>query len=69
MSKIVLKTIDDLKEMLHSAIMYAIKKEDLPRINENIKVNIEVPADHKNGDFSSNVAMVYAKSQKLYAII
>lgn len=26
MSKIVLKTIDDLKEMLHSAIMYAIKK-------------------------------------------
>ena len=45
MSKIVLKTIDDLKEMLHSAIMYAIKKEDLPRINENIKVNIEVPAE------------------------
>ena len=65
MSKIVLKTIDDLKEMLHSAIMYAIKKEDLPRINENIKVNIEVPADHKNGDFSSNVAMVYAKNFKM----
>ncbi len=65
MSKVVLKTIEDLKEMLHSAIMYAIKKEDLPRINENIKVNIEVPADHKNGDFSSNVAMVNAKNFKM----
>ena len=65
MSKIVLKTIEDLKEMLLSAIMEASKKGDLPQINEDITVNIEIPADHKNGDFSSNVAMVNAKNFKM----
>lgn len=65
MSKIVLKTIENLKEMLLSAIMEASKKGDLPQINEDITVNIETPADHKNGDFSSNVAMVNAKNFKM----
>ena len=65
MSKIVLKTIDELKKLLCDAVFEAVRKGRLPEIDENISVNVEIPADHKNGDFSSNVAMVNAKKFKM----
>lgn len=61
MSKIVLDTIENLKKLIGDAVSDAIKNSELPQINENIAVNIETPADHKNGDFSSNVAMMNAR--------
>lgn len=65
MSKLVLKTIDDLKKLIESAINSAIKNKELPIIEGNISVNIEIPAELKNGDFSSNVAMTNAKNFKM----
>lgn len=65
MSKIVLKTIEELKKLLCDAVFEAVRKGRLPEIDENISVNVEIPADHKNGDFSSNVAMVNAKKFKM----
>lgn len=65
MSKIVLQTVAELKEMLYDVMSKAIKNGDLPNIDELTKFNVEVPADNKNGDFSTNVAMVNAKKFKM----
>ncbi len=61
MSKIVFGAIDDLKRIIGAAVDAAVKSEALPPVYEAICVNVETPADRKNGDFSSNVAMVNAK--------
>ncbi len=65
MSKIVLKTVAELKEMLSSAVAKAVKSGALPSVDELSKFNVEVPADNKNGDFSTNIAMVNAKKFKM----
>lgn len=64
MSKIVSKTIDDLKEKINIAISSAIKKGSLDKVEQEITFNVEIPADYKNGDYSSNIAMVNAKKFK-----
>lgn len=65
MSKIVLKTVAELKEMLSGAVAKAIKGGALPSVDEHSKFTVEVPADNKNGDFSTNIAMVNAKKFKM----
>ena len=65
MSKIVPKLIDDLKSMIDLAISNAINAGELPKISEKVDFNVEIPADHQNGDFASNVAMVNAKKLKM----
>ena len=65
MSKIVSKLIDDLKSMIDLAVNDAINAGELPQISEKIDFNIEIPADHQNGDFASNAAMVNAKKFKI----
>ena len=65
MSKIVLKTVAELKEMLSGAVAKAIKGGALPSADEPSKFTVEVPADNKNGDFSTNIAMVNAKKFKM----
>lgn len=65
MSKIVLKTVAELKEMLSGAVAKAIKGGALPSVDEPSKFTVEVPADNKNGDFSTNIAMVNAKKFKM----
>lgn len=64
MSKILLDTINSLREIINSALSEAIKKGSLPAA-ESVNFNIETPANNKNGDFSSNVAMVNAKTFKM----
>ena len=65
MSKIVLKTVAELKEMLSGAVAKAVKCGALPSVDEPSKFTVEVPADNKNGDFSTNIAMVNAKKFKM----
>ncbi len=65
MSKIVLKTVAELKEMLSGAVAKAVKGGALPSVDEPSKFTVEVPADNKNGDFSTNIAMVNAKNFKM----
>lgn len=67
MSKLVLKTTDNLREIINKAISNAMKKGTLPKV-DTINFNIEIPADHSNGDFSSNAAMVNARSFKMAPI-
>lgn len=64
MSKILLDTISNLREIINDALSEAMKKGNLPNA-ESVNFNIETPANHKNGDFSSNVAMVNAKTFKM----
>lgn len=65
MSKIVLKTVAELKDMLSGAVAKAVKGGALPSVDEPSKFTVEVPADNKNGDFSTNIAMVNAKKFKM----
>ena len=61
MSKIVKKTTDSLYGLITDALHVAIKAGDLA--DENIPdFIIEIPANHDNGDYSSNVAFVCAKT-------
>lgn len=55
---------NELKEIILSALSKAIENGDLPQEPIN-SFNIEIPADKKNGDFATNVAMVSAKAFKL----
>ncbi len=49
------------KELIEKAVKEAIAAGELPE-GEIPKFNIEIPADNKNGDLASNVAMVSAKA-------
>jgi len=49
------------KELIEKAVKDAIAAGELPE-GEIPKFNIEIPADNKNGDLASNVAMVSAKA-------
>ena len=49
------------KELIEKAVNEAIAAGELPE-GEIPKFNIEIPADNKNGDLASNVAMVSAKA-------
>lgn len=57
-------TRNELNELILSALGNAVASGDLP--NEPIpSFQIEIPADTKNGDFATNVAMVSARAFKL----
>lgn len=49
------------KELIEKAVNEAVAAGELPE-GEIPKFNIEIPADNKNGDLASNVAMVSAKA-------
>lgn len=60
----VLDAKKEWNEMLLSALGRAVSDNSLP--NEPIPAfNVEIPADKKNGDFATNIAMVSAKAFKL----
>ena len=61
MSKIVKQTENKLYDAIVNAVNTAIGKGDLPEA-EMPKFIIEKPADKKNGDFSSNIAMAGARA-------
>lgn len=61
MSKIVKETENSIKTAAVEAIKAAIEKGQLPE-GEIPEVNVEVPADRANGDFSTNAAMISARA-------
>lgn len=61
MSKMVKEVENKLYEAIESAVKSAIKSGDLPQADIP-KFIIEKPADKKNGDFSSNIAMAGARA-------
>ena len=61
MSKMVKEVENKLYEAIESAVKSAIKNGDLPQADIP-KFIIEKPADKKNGDFSSNIAMAAARA-------
>lgn len=61
MSKIVKETENSIKTAVAEAIKAAIEKGQLPA-GEIPEVNVEVPADRANGDFSTNAAMISARA-------
>ena len=61
MSKIVKETENSIKTAVVEAIKAAIAKGQLPA-GEIPEVNVEVPADRANGDFSTNAAMISARA-------
>lgn len=61
MSKMVKEVENKLYEAIESAVKSAIKSGDLPQADMP-KFIIEKPADKKNGDFSSNIAMAGARA-------
>ncbi len=61
MSLIVNKSKDQLHQLLCSALLSAQSSRELPA-GEMPDYRIEIPGDRKNGDLSSNVAMVSAKT-------
>ncbi|MBR3768159.1 MAG: arginine--tRNA ligase [Clostridia bacterium] len=64
MSKLVKKAEQQLQEAVISAIKKAIEKNELPEA-ELLPIKIEVPADRKNGDYSTNAAMAHARAFRL----
>ena len=60
MSKIVKETENSIKTAVVEAIRKAIANGQLPE-GEIPEVNVEVPADRANGDFSTNAAMISAR--------
>lgn len=61
MSKIVKETENSIKTAVVEAIKAAIANGQLPE-GEIPEVNVEVPADRANGDFSTNAAMISARA-------
>lgn len=61
MSKMVKEVENKLYEAIESAVKSAIENGDLPQADIP-KFIIEKPADKKNGDFSSNIAMAGARA-------
>ena len=63
MSKLVNEVQQQIREAIISAIGRAVSNTELP-CEAIPDFNIEVPSDSKNGDYSSNVAMVSARAFK-----
>ena len=63
MSKIVKQTQEELKAKIIQAVQSAVSNGDLPEADIPDFI-IEKPADKKNGDFSSNIAMAGARAYK-----
>ncbi len=64
MSMLVKKAEQQLENAIISAINKAIEKKELPEA-ELLPVKIEIPADRKNGDYSTNAAMAHARAFRM----
>ena len=63
MSKLLLKTKEDIISVITGAIESAMREGKLPQ-GEIPEIKLEIPADRKNGDLSTNVAMAGARAFK-----
>ncbi len=64
MSMLVKTAEEQLKNAIEAAIKKAIEKGELPEA-EILPIKTEVPADRKNGDYSTNAAMAHAKAFRM----
>ncbi len=64
MSKLVKTAEKQLQDAIVSAISKAIEKGQLPEA-ELLPIKTEIPADRKNGDYSTNAAMAHARAFRL----
>lgn len=64
MSMLVKKAEKQLEAAVIAAIKKAIEKGELPEA-ELLPIKIEIPADRKNGDYSTNAAMAHARAFRL----
>ena len=64
MSELVKKAEEQIKQAVASALKTAMEKGELP-VNELPEINVEVPAERQNGDYSSNVALASARIFRL----
>ncbi len=49
--------INEIEHLLIKSIVESLKKNNYELDYDNLKVNIEIPKDNKNGDYSTNIAM------------
>ncbi|HLR20272.1 MAG TPA: arginine--tRNA ligase [Staphylococcus sp.] len=56
--------IDQVKQTLIEEINNSIQRAQLVETNEIPEIKIEIPKDNKNGDYSTNIAMVLTKLAK-----
>src|SRR5699024_9404061 len=56
--------IEQVKQKLVEEIKKSIQQEQLADVNEIPEIKIEIPKDNKNGDYSTNIAMVLKKIAK-----
>lgn len=64
MSILVKKAEAELQSAIEKAIKKAIAEETLPEA-ELLPIKTEIPADRKNGDYSTNAAMAHAKAFRM----
>ncbi|MBE6717345.1 MAG: arginine--tRNA ligase [Ruminococcaceae bacterium] len=64
MSMLVKTAEEQLKNAIETAIKKAIEKGELPEA-EILPIKTEVPADRKNGDYSTNAAMAHARAFRM----
>ncbi len=64
MSKLVKTAEKQLQDAIVAAIKKAIEKGTLPEA-ELLPIKTEIPADRKNGDYSTNAAMAHARAFRL----
>ncbi|MGI2241003.1 arginine--tRNA ligase [Staphylococcus cohnii] len=58
--------IEQVKQTLVEEIKKSIQQAQLADMNEMPEIKIEIPKDNKNGDYSTNIAMVLTKIAKRY---
>ncbi|GGB86662.1 MULTISPECIES: arginine--tRNA ligase [Staphylococcus] len=56
--------VEQVKQTLVEEIQKSIQKAQLAEVNEIPEIKIEIPKDNKNGDYSTNIAMVLTKIAK-----
>lgn len=56
--------IEQVKQTLVEEIKKSIQQAQLADMNEMTEIKIEIPKDNKNGDYSTNIAMVLTKIAK-----
>ena len=56
--------IEQVKQKLVEEIKKSIQQAQLADVNEIPEIKIEIPKDNKNGDYSTNIAMVLTKIAK-----
>ena len=61
MAQLLIKTKNNLKQAVAAAVQKGIRNGDFPAA-ELPEIQIEIPADSKNGDFSTNAAMALART-------